>query len=379
MVGAAHAGMLQIGGVWIVWWPGQYGESVPGLIYWTLFNGVGAVYLFFVLSGFVLARSLDREADSSLARAAVHFALGRILRLYPAVGATILTFTLIFYATGASLSGVPVGAFTLDGVVANLTLWKATIDGVTWSLQVEVLATPLIFVAALIAAARWGVALVAAGAALLVALSFSNVGTNGFNVFPAQYLNAAYLFVLGVLAQRIGGRLLAAVPYPAQLFALVSATAVFLLARRVIPVSADSLRWHMLCEGLAAVCIVSIVAFGRSDRLLDILDRPTLRFYGRISYSFYLLHPLSWMLLTQMSGPINEVLLRTQIPGWLAAILIFAAILILTTPIAWLSWRYVEVPARRLSYYLRAPLRSNVLDAALPDAPFTDSLQHESI
>ena len=39
--------------------------------------GVGGVYVFFIISGFLLSRSLDREGD------AFRFAVNRVLRIYP--------------------------------------------------------------------------------------------------------------------------------------------------------------------------------------------------------------------------------------------------------------------------------------------------------
>ena len=66
-------------------------------------NGAAAVSLFFVISGFVLLQSLTRGRDLNCANA-VRFIAARVFRIYPAVLATIGTFVLIFYTTGASLS-----------------------------------------------------------------------------------------------------------------------------------------------------------------------------------------------------------------------------------------------------------------------------------
>jgi len=57
-------------------------------------NGFGAVVAFFVISGFVLARSLDRDFS------AMRFARARIFRLFPAPIITIAICALLFYGFG---------------------------------------------------------------------------------------------------------------------------------------------------------------------------------------------------------------------------------------------------------------------------------------
>ena len=59
--------------------PGHSAPDRAGLfVIQALSNGYGAVVAFFVISGFVLARSLDRNFDI------VRFVTARVLRLYPA-------------------------------------------------------------------------------------------------------------------------------------------------------------------------------------------------------------------------------------------------------------------------------------------------------
>src|SRR5215813_11704729 len=59
-----------------------------------LTNGYGAVVAFFVISGFVLARSLDSNLN------AARFVRARIFRLFPAAITTVTIFTAVYYAFG---------------------------------------------------------------------------------------------------------------------------------------------------------------------------------------------------------------------------------------------------------------------------------------
>jgi peptidoglycan/LPS O-acetylase OafA/YrhL len=103
-----------------------------------LTNGYGAVIAFFVISGFVLARSIERNFFQ-----ASQFALKRILRLVPAASVAVGIFALVFYSFGFTLySGA---SYTPTSIALNAIMLRADIDRVMWSMKAEVAATPLIF------------------------------------------------------------------------------------------------------------------------------------------------------------------------------------------------------------------------------------------
>jgi peptidoglycan/LPS O-acetylase OafA/YrhL len=81
-----------------------------------LSNGYGAVVAFFVISGFVLARSLDRKFDIP------RFVIARVFRLYPAVIVTIAIFAAIYYAFGFSF--YPKASFEPLNVLANMLILR---------------------------------------------------------------------------------------------------------------------------------------------------------------------------------------------------------------------------------------------------------------
>ena len=89
----------------------------------------------------------------------------------------------------------------------------------------------------------------------------------------------------------------------------------------------------------------------RSDVLLfKALDHDVVRFYGQISYSFYLLHPLSIWWINRLTLLLHEQV--ETMPVSLLMTLMYIFSLIAITPLAWLCWRFVELPAMN---WLRSP------------------------
>ncbi len=94
---------------------------------------------------------------------------------------------------------------SLATVAANMLLLQCSLNGVMWSLQVEILAIPLILGTYLLLS-RWrreGLAAVWALALLLVALSFAT-RWNRLLAPNVQSLDLMYAFVFGVLTAAIG-------------------------------------------------------------------------------------------------------------------------------------------------------------------------------
>lgn len=99
-------------------------------------TGMAPVVMFFVLSGFVLARSLSND-DSPL-----RFFQNRILRLLPAAAASVLLLSFLHWQWGFYV-GVP-RSFELSNIGLNALMLRSDINGPMWSLTVECFAAPLI-------------------------------------------------------------------------------------------------------------------------------------------------------------------------------------------------------------------------------------------
>ena len=92
--------------------------------------------------------------------------------------------------------------------------------------------------------------------------------------------------------------------------------------------------------------MVMLVAWRQDLALLKPLDFKLVRFYGRISYSFYLLHPLGMLFAYRGINP--PALHAWGMPLSVTIIFTTLAAILLTTPAAWLTWRFIETPAINL-------------------------------
>lgn len=311
---------------------GRLGEGL-----WPLLNGHGAVIFFFVLSGFVLARSLAaRPADWRAA--AGPYAIARLFRLYPAVIATVLICAGAFFA-GWGLPMVPAAAYEPGPLLGHMLLLNANIVGVMWSLQAEVLAAPLIFAAVLLLRRR-GAAAVALLAAVLLALSYSKEWSRLVAFGSTSATGPLYCFLLGVLVQACAGPVAAALRPTTGCVLLVGWVALFFAAR---PVLGYGSHWSQVVEAIASCGIVGLIAYAPGGGLARPLDWRIVRFYGRISYSFYLLHPLTAIVLWRMPGPLTA-LAESGMPRPLAGLMVGLGSVLVATPLAWVSWRFVERP-----------------------------------
>ena len=121
-------------------------HDIPAKLLLSLVNGHMAVAIFFVLSGFVLSRSLDRMEGSPPTSVVLRFSVRRLFRLYPAILGCMLAFfavSLLWHTLG--LDPVP-GLPDPDplSAIQNALLTKIAWHGATWTIQGEVLAVPFI-------------------------------------------------------------------------------------------------------------------------------------------------------------------------------------------------------------------------------------------
>lgn len=274
----------------------------------TLFPNDAAVMAFFVLSGHVLWRSLGCRRPGFL-----DYVLARLLRLLPM---TLVTTALIGLVAGAGVSEI----------IRNGLLFDKSLNGMLWSLQVEIIASVGLFVVWLVAGDhRWRLL-----ALLIVSFALTPVfrGVGAVVFFPA--------FLLGASVDAIPERV-------ARHWALLGGAILALLFANVVFGHGGVAR---VFEMLGATSLVAAVARGRFGFLRSRLGI----FLGAISYPFYLSHLLG-------SGVAEH--LADYFPG-LSPVEVFAFITVvsvgLTVILAWLLHVFIEDPAMRLRPMLIARL-----------------------
>jgi peptidoglycan/LPS O-acetylase OafA/YrhL len=240
-----------------------------------------------------------------------------------------------------------------------MLLLHATIDGVTWTMQAELLAIPVILVGFLCWRRGW-TALLLALAVALVLLSYSG---DWNRLFPGQSITQPlFAFAFGVYLRARGATVVARIPPGYR--GLCAAGALIALAAAAL---LGGSKHRMLIEAWSATVLLGILVYGRQAAIAKFLGLGPIRFLGRISYSFYLLHPLGLAVVwrrPEFWGPVVEA----GMPRLLLVLLLWAATVLAVLPIAYLVHRFVELPGIELGRRVCARLEGR--GAAVP-APET--------
>lgn len=334
-------------------WPGSV---TKGLLFFC--NGDAAVTLFFVLSGVVLGMGLQRAGRGSASGLAA-YSIRRFFRIYPMFLLTTLGI-LAFLAWGDLLMAGHANWFNMGPnyrpsvlnlnappapsvVATNLLMLNPSLNLVTWTLGVEMLCSLLLPLAhyarvRLPASGTWLLLLFAVFGVFIPKwlLLLGLVRLEG--ALPWQYLGFFPLFYGGYLLPVHGPRL----------FSWCTGRAwgrrTLLVAALVGFLSANLFRdEHRFVAGICAWIILGIVLFGGSQRLRWFLELPVTRFYGKISYSFYLLHDL---VLIVMARTAAEFVLSRAVPSHplLANCVLVIVSVGVVTGLAWWTHRAIETP-----------------------------------
>lgn len=292
-----------------------------------LTHGVLGVCLFFAISGFVIFMTLDRI------RAPLDFVVSRFSRLFPTYWTAVALTWLI-----VTLGGLPGHEVSWKHAIVNFTMLQSfvgvpEVDGVYWSLQVE-----LVFY-------TWMLVLWAAGALKR----------------PVAVCVVCAVWVAASLAAALGGR--AHIPYTvARLLLLewIPWFALGLMAYVTLREGAIRLRHALVVVmALAAIAVqadlvisagalVTVAAiFGASRSAFPLLARGPLVFFGLISYPLYLVHEnIGWLIILSAEN--------LGAAPWLAIVLALAGCIGLAT----LLHECVEGPASKAirGWYKRSKL-----------------------
>lgn len=295
-----------------------------------IFSGSAPVSIFFVLSGFVLFRSLDSASGSAFVRSAV-FVFHRFLRIYPAMAINLICMAGLLGLANRDERFFPSWYQPSQGwheLWSNLLLVAPDINGATWTIKIEIEAIPFILIGyyVLKRGRAAALALVIASCSLVFIVPASESSLTGF----------LFMFYLGMGASHLlKQRQIQWTPC-----GVVIAICAILFSRAILGY-ASSLA--ILLEGAACTYAIVAVAIG-GQRLNQYLDTRVLRFCGRISYSFYLYHPLLLRLVG--FGIVYRLIPGTDV---VSAPFLVVSTIAATLPVAGVSYRYFERPFQRLN------------------------------
>lgn len=316
----------------------------------TLTSGHNAVLLFFVLSGFVLMLSMDKDHNRG-EWSVVSFIVRRFMRLYPALIAALA----ICFAVGMAAvkmgwqASYFVSASDPVTTLQNMLLWKIGMHGATWTIQVEVLAIPFLLVGFWMAR-FFGIA----GLVACLIVAILETQSPFITAFSPPLSGSLLAFYAGMVAAKLlSGRPNtsdhgAAIVLMAVLYTFIS---LFAPLDSNVLLSAQVLA----CTGLI-VCVFS----SRDCAAIRFLNSGSLVKLGRISYSLYLLNvPVLWVVFSAA----QELTISQRWPV-VSGLLVGVVTTMITIPIADGFERAIERPANALGKRLTTRSRPTVEAAA---------------
>jgi peptidoglycan/LPS O-acetylase OafA/YrhL len=184
----------------------------------------------------------------------------------------------------------------------------------------------------------------------LVAFLFSLSFWGSYVHLLGGFTNLApfYAFVVGVLVHFQGVRW---TTFVGSRF--VTATAIGAIALFSFGGASKQTAPILALECLSAAILITLIAWRQDMVLFKPLDLKLVRFYGRISYSFYLLHPLGMLLASRTVDP--QAFQAWGVPSSLTIFFATLIAILFTTPAAYLTWRFIETPFINLGRRLDTP------------------------
>jgi peptidoglycan/LPS O-acetylase OafA/YrhL len=305
-------------------------------------HGLLLVDFFFVLSGFVLARTYWTDKRSADVAGNLK---DRIARLYPLHLATLCVVAVLQWLLMNQLHSEPfVYAFN-DGreFVLNLLLLNRTglergfsFNAPSWSISTEFIVN-VAFLLAITARRVIAAALIAVGFATATAVALRNGLISNATVLGIDndVFRAALGFCVGAALFHLGSAI-DRVRIPKMVHDLLALAAIAWLLHYC---AGPQVTRHMDLAMVLTCFPVLIASATRGALVKRLLRLPLLVFLGAISYSIYLVHfPL------QLAAHVFEVASKTSIPyGSPYALLGF---LLVTIAVSWVTYRTIELPGK---------------------------------
>ena len=337
-----------------------------------LVGGYVGVDLFFVISGFLITGLLVRERTASGRIALGAFWARRARRLLPALVLVVVACSAVAgYVGGDVLVGLGrqvVGAATFSINWLFIAEGASYFDTSTpelfrnlWSLAVEeqfYLIWPLAMLALLLVRGRFARASIAGALAVASALAMALLSSgDGTRVYYGTDTHSFGLALGAALAFLLDGRFTGSADAPTRAARIAlpivgaAALAGVLAIAALLPEDAPFTTQGGLALASALTAIAILGATAPGSWLGRALDVQPLRWIGERSYGLYLWH---WPVLVLFAAALPPVA-----PWWAVP----AAALAVTVAASALSYRFVEVPVRRLGFRgtfaaLRARLRT---------------------
>jgi peptidoglycan/LPS O-acetylase OafA/YrhL len=295
------------------------GKHMPGLDLIAT-DGHFGVYLFFIISGFVIFMTLERSAK------AADFSVSRFARLWPPYLACAALTSLLIVVLNFNPHHLTVRDALLNVLMVNKVIGNVSIDLSYWTLTYEVLfyaGAAIIFFGLKIKRIEWA-CLVWIGLAFLARISSFNEHHVRIGVLLG--VDFSHFFVLGMMIYLI---------YKRRTTWLTWSTAILAFSMTLFGPSYNPgaiTLWQFMLLTAVFVVVVWLVA----ERRMRFLNIAPLLFLGEISYSLYLVH--------QIAG--YWVIRHLEGVGWDPDHAIWAAVLcaiVVATGVR----KWVEVPAQK--------------------------------
>lgn len=294
---------------------------------WFFFTAGGeAVFLFFVLSGFVLTSAYEKEQNFSY----IDYVIRRILRIYPAyyfaLVIVISSFILLKPTQLVGYSGwfnsqfpsISLDRSNLLDALLLVTKSSNSFDCVVWTLTYEVIIS-VVLLPLLWKYHKTTVILLVVGWSWLYY-------TNKHPLVAASCFYTLF-FYMGMMTYRYGSHF--------KCLAKLKFLPIYLALYAILYFAFGSqLVYHEylrnITSGIGSVGFILLALY--SPKVTKFLEHKVLLFYGKISYSFYLLHmPLTFILIYSLRNFISLDTIRILV-FIIASILAYASYLLIEKP-----------------------------------------------
>lgn len=327
---------------------------LPRVVSALFLNGNLGVDVFFVLSGFVIARSVS-EGERSW-RYLGRFGLRRSIRLDPPLWATIFIEIVLIRISLMLFPHLGTPLPSWSQIAANVTytqhfLGIGDIVPVFWSLTYEV-QFYVVLVGVLVLLRR--VSLTPNRAIWLFVAAFCYSVGIWLGLFPEPlrglFIDRWFQFALGIAAWAAFAKRITTT----QFVVLCAITLGAVVAAGPAPYRAHSSE--------VAVLSAALLAFvGLTGRMNTVLSGRLLQFLGRISYSLYLIHlSVGWRFISVVRVKFGPEL------GPLLGTTAFLGGILLSVLAAWMLHAALEAPSMRLARSIRLPRAGGDHAARIP-------------